>query len=78
MERFQRFIVRMVPILNPQGIARASFGIYNTQAEVDIFISELKRIAGVEKAQGVKVLKDSVVKQQIKEFVNSREMLVYG
>lgn len=77
MERFQRFIVRMVPILNPQGIARASFGIYNTQAEVDIFISELKRIAGVEKAQGMKLVKDGIVKRQIKEFVNSREMLVY-
>ena len=45
-EQFQRPIVLLVPSLKLQGFARVSFCIENTEADVDVLISELKKIAG--------------------------------
>jgi selenocysteine lyase/cysteine desulfurase len=44
LEQFQRLIVLMVPPLKLQGFARMSFGIENTEADVDALIRELKKI----------------------------------
>lgn len=88
-EKLQRFILKMIPILNPQGIARISFGIQNTEAEVDVLIGELTMIAGnadrkqsdgtnQEYGKSRHFFSDKIVKQQIKEFIKEREHLVYG
>jgi selenocysteine lyase/cysteine desulfurase len=45
LEQFQRLVVLMVPPLKLQGFARMSFGIENTEADVDALIRELKKIA---------------------------------
>lgn len=34
----------IVERLNPKGIVRASFYVYNTEEEIDIFIKDLKQI----------------------------------
>jgi selenocysteine lyase/cysteine desulfurase len=88
-EKLQRIVLKLIPALNPQGIARASFGIQNTEKELDTMIRELKRIAGVSgnKPSGANAVRtndaipaipEKIVKQQIMEFVQARELLVYG
>ncbi|MBE0661372.1 MAG: aminotransferase class V-fold PLP-dependent enzyme [Bacteroidales bacterium] len=88
-EKMQRFVLKVVPILNLQGITRLSFGIQNTEKEVDTLITELKIIAGVSgnEASGtfavrtkdeISAVPEKIVKQQIIEFVKEREHLVFG
>jgi selenocysteine lyase/cysteine desulfurase len=43
-EKIQKFVVELFPILKLQRIVRVSFGIQNTEADVDALIAELKRI----------------------------------
>jgi selenocysteine lyase/cysteine desulfurase len=88
-EKAQRFVLRMVPIINLQGITRVSFGLQNTEKEVDAMVSELKRIAGVmgnesggsnaaRTNDAITDIPEKIVKQQIREFVQARALLVYG
>jgi selenocysteine lyase/cysteine desulfurase len=88
-EKMQRFVLRLIPIINLQGITRVSFGIQNTEAEVESLIHELKEIAGStddkknntitsEAEKYGNLVPDNIVKQQIKDFIMSREFLVYG
>jgi selenocysteine lyase/cysteine desulfurase len=87
-EKIQRFVLTIVPILNLQGITRVSFGIQNTEEEVDALIGELKGIAGVSDdrtetnevrtSEKTNVAPEKVVKQQIKDFIKDRERMVYG
>jgi selenocysteine lyase/cysteine desulfurase len=86
-EKVQRLVLKLVPILNLQGITRASFGIQNTEKEVDIMINELKRIVSGNETSGtlavgtnvkISAIPEKIVKQQIKEFVKEREHLVFG
>ncbi|MBK6345852.1 MAG: aminotransferase class V-fold PLP-dependent enzyme [Bacteroidales bacterium] len=88
-EKFQRLIVKLVPVLNLQGIIRASFGIQNTEADVEALVAELKRITS--KANGKQgdipsdrdgsssaLIREKVVKSQLKEFIAQGERLVFG
>lgn len=88
MEKFQRFVLKLLPILNLQGISRVSFGIQNTEAELDVLISELKQIAGVSGVQeyinnpdrgtGSKsAASEKEIRQQMKDFIRTREDLVF-
>jgi selenocysteine lyase/cysteine desulfurase len=87
-EKIQRFVLKIVPILNLQGITRISFGIQNTEEEVDALIGEIKRIAGVSgkrsesnevrTSEKTNVAPEKVVKQQIKDFIKDRARMVYG
>jgi selenocysteine lyase/cysteine desulfurase len=91
-EKLQRFILRLVPMLNLQGITRASLGLQNTEGDVDVLVSELRRIAqgsGTRPGNDNKSVSETIkteaisvpaklVKQQIKEFIRSRERQVFG
>ena len=88
-EKLQRFILRIVPMLNLQGITRASLGLQNTEGDVDVLIRELKCIAGTSDAQsenvnrvesetGVIAVPNKLVRQQIKAFIRSRERKIFG
>lgn len=87
-EKLQRFILNIVPMLNLQGITRASLGLQNTEGDVEVFIRELKCITGASGAQSDPTIKPVIknenivswkaVKQQIRVFIQSREYSVYG
>ncbi|MFH1119259.1 MAG: aminotransferase class V-fold PLP-dependent enzyme [Bacteroidota bacterium] len=88
-EKFQRLIVKLVPVLNLQGIIRASFGIQNTEAEVDFLVAELKRITGTENGKSVDFTMaqdrssaslpgEKEVKKQVVSFIRQSEQLVFG
>jgi selenocysteine lyase/cysteine desulfurase len=88
-EKFQRFVIKMVPILNLQGIIRVSFGIQNTEADVDALIDELRRILSyADKNQKTMeqhavgtydiLLSKKEVKRQFGKFIASCEQLVFG
>jgi selenocysteine lyase/cysteine desulfurase len=91
-EKLQRFILRLVPMLNLQGITRASLGLQNTEGDVDVLVSELRRIAqgsgtrpgndntSVSETIGTGAISvpAKLVKQQIREFIHSRERQVFG
>lgn len=87
-ESIQRFVLRLAPFIKLQGMSRVSFGLQNTDQDLDKLIAVLSRI--VLKSQHDEV-PDSrnetnsdqkqttkVVKQQIKELIAERERLVYG
>lgn len=88
-EKMQRFVLRLIPVINLQGITRISFGIQNTEKEVNILIGELQIIAGVSgnitpendtirTNEVIMAIPDKIVRQQIFEFVKERENLVFG
>jgi len=88
-EKLQRVIVKLVPVLNLQGIVRVSFGIQNTETEVDALIAELKQITGnaekelnnwhsLQTSTPAKVLSEKMVKKQLREFIAEGERLVFG
>jgi len=72
LERFQKIIAVLFPRLRFPGVARVSFGIGNTQEDIDSFIKVLGRIA--EKPREPK--HDTAV--QIKSFVRDCAMKVYS
>lgn len=87
LEKFQRVIVTLFPKLSLPGVARISFGIENTEDEVDTFLKVLAEIAGEAKSMregssdsGVKgkpILKNAEVKRQIDDFIRHRAEQVY-
>jgi len=44
LEKFQRLMLKLLPNLELQGVVRISFGIENTQEDVDVFVNTLKGI----------------------------------
>jgi selenocysteine lyase/cysteine desulfurase len=71
LERFQRIIVTLFPKLNLPGVARVSFGIGNSEADIDTLISELNIIAS-------KKIRAKSIKQQIDQFAGEVARRVYS
>jgi selenocysteine lyase/cysteine desulfurase len=77
-ERFQRFVLKLIPIINLQGMARVSFGIQNTETDIDQLIEELNSISGNgQQTTDVQFTKKETL-SQIREFIDKRELLVFG
>jgi selenocysteine lyase/cysteine desulfurase len=85
-EQFQKMIVLTFPSLKLPGFARVSFGIENTEAEVDTLICELKKIAKGENSGGMSSFSgDNIltlqgskeVQSQIKNMINGITSRVY-
>ena len=73
LENFQRIIATFFPVLNFPGLARVSFGIENTEDDVEAFINAINKIA---KHTGYLPAKN--IKPQINSFVNVVVKKVYG
>ncbi len=72
LERFQRIIATLFPVLKFPGLARISFGIGNTVDDVDIFINVLNKIVRQPRS-----LPKATIRQQMDDFVNSSAQKVY-
>jgi selenocysteine lyase/cysteine desulfurase len=72
-EWIQKAVVLMVPALKLQGYVRVSFGLENTEADVDVLLRELEKIAAKEKLPDNK----AEVKAKIREFITQAEQRVY-
>ena len=72
LERFQRIIATLFPVLKFPGLARVSFGIGNTGEDIDIFIKELNKIV---RRPGS--FRKTNIRQQMDDFVNSSAQKVY-
>jgi selenocysteine lyase/cysteine desulfurase len=88
-EKIQRLFVKLIPIFNLQGIIRASFGIQNTEADVDALVAELQRITTktgkvqqgsplIHNGIPVRLLSKKEVKRQVREFIEEAERVVFG
>ncbi len=86
-EQLQKTVVMLFPGLTLQGFARISFGLENTEAEVDLLLSELERIARREKSIGntkngqassFQIRSKTELKKMMAEFINSCEKKVYS
>jgi selenocysteine lyase/cysteine desulfurase len=88
LEQFQRVIVTLFPKLQLPGVVRVSFGIGNSEEEIDTFIRVLANIARKpEKSgnsqtkspkNGTPVLTRPEVQKQMKEFVKVAAERVYS
>jgi selenocysteine lyase/cysteine desulfurase len=88
LEKFQKLIVSLFPKLSLPGVVRVSFGIENSENDVDAFIQVLTEIAGQAQiikegssasvANGKPVLKKAEVQQQMKDFVRVKAKRVYN
>ena len=72
LERFQRLIQKLFPILRFPGLVRVSLGIENSEEDVDTFIQALGKITRLQKT-GV----HSDIKQQMKDFTMAATERVY-
>lgn len=72
LERFQRIIATLFHKINFPGLARISFGIENSEKDVDVLIHELNRIV---RRSGPSEQKD--IKQQIDNYVSKAAQRVY-
>jgi selenocysteine lyase/cysteine desulfurase len=80
-EKIQKTVLKLIPMLNLQGITRLSFGIQNTENEVDLLISELKSIGGLSQNQLMKEnapASKKVIRRQISQFIQLRDIEVFG
>ena len=73
LEQFQRIVVLLVPPLKLQGFTRVSFGIENTENDVDLFLTDIQKIADRNKAPDFKA-----VKKLTDEKINSITQSVYN
>ncbi len=64
-DRIQRNVLKIVPILNLQGVLRISFGLQNTPEEVETMLQNLPKKGRLKEAQ-------------INDYLNQRSHLVYG
>ena len=71
LDRFQRIIVSLFTKLKLPGLARVSFGIENSEKDVDDLIHVLNKIAEKSKPK-------TNIKNQINEFVKASSARVYG
>jgi len=85
-ERLQKAVVLMVPSIKLQGFVRISFGLENTEADVDAFILELTKIAMQKhsKAGGAKdvrkpalLMNKAEVKKMMNDYIYSVERRIY-
>ena len=72
LERFQKIIARLFPRLRFPGVARVSFGIENTEEDVDRLINVLTSIAGKPREP------KSDAEQYVKNFVRNAAERVYS
>lgn len=75
-EKFQKFVLKAVPILKLQGYLRISFGLENTEQEVEMFASELARAMKAKDETGLTIDKKQTA-QQIKEQVDRIEKEIF-
>ncbi len=73
MEGFQRLIVKTFPRLSLPGMARISFGITNTEDEVDYF---LKVMGGI--AEKKKTAKKDGYREEVQKAIQKRVEMVFG
>jgi len=88
LERFQRVLLTLFPMISLPGILRLSLGIENTEAEVDTFLRVLGNVAAkpgkpVEQPfasnnNEVFVQKTGKVKKQMKDFTRNVGLKVYS
>jgi len=84
LEKFQKMIVTLFPKLALPGLARLSFGIENTNDDVDTFIQVLDILANKPKlttesaTNGTPLLKKAEVQKQIGDFIRARAERVYS
>jgi selenocysteine lyase/cysteine desulfurase len=64
-DRIQRNVLKIVPILNLQGVLRISFGLQNTPEDVEIMLQNLPK-------------KGRLKQEQINNYITQRSQLVYG
>ncbi len=77
LERFQAFLVRIIPAINLPGVVRVSLGIGNTEQDVDAFLKELAAIAGKKKNPETWI-PEARVKKEIGIFVERVRGEVFG
>jgi selenocysteine lyase/cysteine desulfurase len=87
-EKFQKFVLKLLPFITLQGLARISFGLHNTEEDADRLIEVLHRIVIKSgESENPRIVYESgfgnkfsekEVKQQIIDFITLREQLVYG
>lgn len=77
LENFQKFLLKVVPILKLQGFVRVSFGIENTAEDVETFLIELNKIAKKGKPDSAD-LKKAEVKKQIDQFTENISARIYA
>jgi selenocysteine lyase/cysteine desulfurase len=87
-EKIQKYVLRVLPFITLQGMSRVSFGLHNKGQDADRLITVLQQIVlksnrndkadggGNSNQSGKYTAKE--VKQQINEFIEKREQLVYG
>ena len=63
-ENIQRFVLRAVPVLNLQGVLRVSFGLQNTEQDVELMLDRLMK-------------KSRIPAKQWNNFIAQREAAVY-
>ena len=63
-EKIQRFALRVVPVLNPQGVLRVSFGLQNTEQDVEMMLNWLMK-------------KNRIPAEKWRNFLMQREAEVY-
>ena len=73
LERFQRIMATLFPSIRFPGLARISFGIENTEDDVDELIMVLHKIRRRQEAPNRKN-----VRQQIEDFVSASVRKVYS
>ena len=87
LEKFQGIMLRLFPGIALPGVVRVSFGIGNSEKDIERLIKVLRDIAsdvGPNKnktlssaKEGTNLLSDKEVRQQIKEFVSDVKRRVY-
>jgi type II secretory pathway component GspD/PulD (secretin) len=85
LERFQGLIVTLFPRVNLPGLARVSFGLENTEQDVDALIQSLEKIAGKPKTIKSNQTKDKAtihskpeVQKLLKDVLIKASIKVYG
>jgi selenocysteine lyase/cysteine desulfurase len=73
LERFQRIIARLFPLLRFPGVTRVSIGIENTSEEVDKLIHVMCQIAG-----RTKIVKQKETEGLIKDFAKDIALRIYS
>ncbi|MDO8930172.1 MAG: aminotransferase class V-fold PLP-dependent enzyme [Bacteroidota bacterium] len=76
LEKFQKLIVTLFPKLSLPGVVRVSFGIENSESDVDYFIQVLTEIAG-KPQHATKDAKPAQVKTQMADFASSIAQRIY-
>ena len=63
LERFQRFMLTLIPKLSLPGMVRVSLGIENSEEDIDALVQALGKITNKTKTSGVKMQIDNYMKE---------------